>query len=111
MVAGSARAQIFHPTQFTLENGLQVILIEDHRAPVVQHMIWYKVGAADEAPNVGGVAHYLEHLMFKGTPEIGPGDFSKIRSEERRVGQECVRPCSSRWSRYHYNKNQAHNNN
>lgn len=82
MAAGGARAQIFHPTQFTLENGLQVVLIEDHRAPVVQHMIWYKVGAADEAPNVGGVAHYLEHLMFKGTPEIGPGDFSKTVARE-----------------------------
>jgi len=77
-----ARAQVFHPKQFTLGNGLQVVLIEDHRAPVVQHMIWYKVGAADEAPNVGGVAHYLEHLMFKGTPGIPPGEFSRIVSRQ-----------------------------
>jgi zinc protease len=82
VATGGARAQIFHPTQFTLENGLQVVLIEDHRAPVVQHMIWYRVGAADEAPNVGGVAHYLEHLMFKGTPSVGPGEFSRIVGRE-----------------------------
>ncbi|WP_341704005.1 pitrilysin family protein [Ferrovibrio sp.] len=76
--AGPAGAQVFRPTEFSLGNGLQVVLIEDHRAPVVQHMVWYRVGAADEAPNMGGVAHYLEHLMFKGTPGVPPGEFSKI---------------------------------
>lgn len=75
---GAARAQVFNPTQFTLGNGLQVVLIEDHRAPVVHHMVWYKVGAADEAPGQSGIAHYLEHLMFKGTPNIPPGEFSRI---------------------------------
>ncbi|HEX6958604.1 MAG TPA: pitrilysin family protein [Ferrovibrio sp.] len=74
--AATARAQIFHPTYFVLENGLQVVLIEDHRAPVVHHMVWYKVGAADEQPGVTGVAHYLEHLMFKGTPSLPAGEFS-----------------------------------
>jgi zinc protease len=80
--SGSARAQIFNPTQFTLANGLQVVLIEDHRAPIVHHMVWYRVGAADEPPGLSGVAHYLEHLMFKGTPSVPPGEFSKIVARE-----------------------------
>ncbi|MFY8145689.1 MAG: M16 family metallopeptidase, partial [Rhodobacter sp.] len=54
-------------TDFTLPNGLQVVVIEDHRAPVVVHMVWYRVGAADEPPGHSGIAHFLEHLMFKGT--------------------------------------------
>lgn len=83
---GDARAQIFNPTTFTLENGLQVVLIEDHRAPVVHHMVWYKVGAADEVPGETGVAHYLEHLMFKGTPDVPPGEFS--RRVARRGGRD-----------------------
>jgi zinc protease len=58
---------------FTLGNGLQVVVVPDHRAPVVTHMIWYKVGAADETPGKSGLAHFLEHLMFKGT-EKNPGD-------------------------------------
>jgi zinc protease len=60
-------------TDFTLANGLEVVVIPDHRAPVVTHMIWYKVGAADETPGKSGLAHFLEHLMFKGT-EKNPGD-------------------------------------
>lgn len=65
-------------TTFTLENGLQVVVIPDHRAPVVTHMIWYKVGAADEAPGQSGIAHFLEHLMFKGTSNHPDGEFSRI---------------------------------
>lgn len=65
-------------TYFKLENGLDVVVIPDHRAPVVTHMVWYRVGAADEAPGVSGIAHFLEHLMFKGTEKIAPGQFSKI---------------------------------
>jgi zinc protease len=60
-------------TDFELDNGLEVVVIPDHRAPVVTHMIWYKVGAADETPGKSGLAHFLEHLMFKGT-EKNPGD-------------------------------------
>lgn len=63
---------------FKLENGLDVVVIPDHRAPVVTHMVWYRVGAADEKPGVSGIAHFLEHLMFKGTEKIAPGEFSKI---------------------------------
>src|SRR5690606_39041273 len=57
-------------SEFTLDNGLQVVVIPDHRAPVVTHMIWYKVGAADEPKGVSGIAHFLEHLMFKSTEKI-----------------------------------------
>src|SRR6188768_3742921 len=52
---------------FTLANGLEVVVVPDRRAPVVTHMVWYKVGAADETPGKSGLAHFLEHLLFKGT--------------------------------------------
>ena len=65
-------------SDFTLENGMRAVVIEDHRAPVVTHMVWYRVGSADEPPGKTGIAHYLEHLMFKGTDKIAPGQFSKI---------------------------------
>ncbi|MCU9848531.1 insulinase family protein [Defluviimonas sp. WL0024] len=65
-------------TTFTLPNGLEAVVIEDHRAPVVVQMVWYRAGAADEEPGVSGIAHYLEHLMFKGTDTLAPGEFSKI---------------------------------
>ncbi len=63
-------------TSFTLPNGLDVVVIEDHRAPVVTQMVWYRVGAADESPGHSGIAHFLEHLMFKGTDTMAPGEFS-----------------------------------
>ncbi len=65
-------------TSFALDNGLQVVVIEDHRAPVVVQMVWYRVGAADEPAGKSGIAHFLEHLMFKGTDDVGPGEFSAI---------------------------------
>ncbi len=67
-------------TEFKLANGMQVVVVPDHRAPVVTHMVWYRVGAADEAPGVSGIAHFLEHLMFKSTKQIASGEFSKIVS-------------------------------
>ncbi|WP_350332864.1 M16 family metallopeptidase [Coralliovum pocilloporae] len=66
---------------FTLANGLQVLVIPDRRAPVVTHMIWYKVGSADEPPGKSGIAHFLEHLMFKGTSNHPDGYFSKVIAE------------------------------
>jgi zinc protease len=60
-----------------LNNGLRVIVKEDHRSPTVAHMVWYKTGSVDEDIGVTGVAHVLEHMMFKGTKTIGPGEFSK----------------------------------
>jgi len=73
-LAGATRATAA-PTvsDFKLANGLEVVVIPDHRAPVVTHMIWYRVGAADETAGKSGLAHFLEHLMFKGT-EKNPGD-------------------------------------
>jgi zinc protease len=65
------------PATFTLGNGLQVVVIPDHRTPVVTEMIWYKVGSADETPGKSGLAHFLEHLMFKGTSKHPAGEFSK----------------------------------
>jgi len=65
------------PASFTLKNGLQVVVIPDHRTPVVTQMIWYKVGSADETPGKSGLAHFLEHLMFKGTSKHPVGEFSQ----------------------------------
>jgi zinc protease len=62
---------------FTLKNGLQVVVIPDHRTPVVTQMIWYKVGSADETSGKSGLAHFLEHLMFKGTSKHSAGEFSQ----------------------------------
>ncbi|BBU58035.1 peptidase M16 [Mameliella alba] len=63
-------------TTFGLNNGMDVVVIEDHRAPVVVHMVWYRAGSADERPGSSGVAHFLEHLLFKGTDTLEPGEFS-----------------------------------
>jgi len=68
----------FNAQTFTLANGLQVAVIENHRAPIVTQMVWYKVGSADEHHGKTGLAHFLEHLMFKGTKETPPGAFSRI---------------------------------
>lgn len=65
-------------TEETLPNGLQVLLLEDHRAPVVSLQIWYKVGSRNERPGITGISHLLEHLMFRGTSKYGPGEFSKL---------------------------------
>ena len=77
LLAFSVRAEPQVAT-FTLDNGMEAVVIEDHRAPVVTHMVWYRVGAADEPWGKSGIAHFLEHLMFKGTDEIPEGAFSKI---------------------------------
>jgi zinc protease len=69
-----ASAQQTH--EFMLKNGMKVIVKEDHRAPTVAHMVWYKVGSMDETNGTTGVAHALEHMMFKGTKTLKPGEFS-----------------------------------
>src|SRR5690606_16647971 len=76
--ANPAQAQSFGAQSFTLANGMQVVLIPNHRAPVVSHMVWYKSGAADEKRGKSGVAHFLEHLLFTGTKTVEPDTFSKI---------------------------------
>ncbi len=77
MTAVTAQAALFKVDSFTLDNGLQVVVIPNHRAPVVTHMVWYKFGRADEVPGKSGIAHFLEHLMFKGTPTMPDGAFSQ----------------------------------
>jgi zinc protease len=76
-MAGPAQAKLFDAESFTLSNGLQVVVIPNHRAPIVTQMVWYKAGAADEVVGKSGAAHFLEHLMFRGTKTVAPGDFSR----------------------------------
>jgi zinc protease len=78
-----ASAALFDAQTFTLDNGLQVVVVESHRTPVVTQMLWYKVGAADAPPGKNGIAHFLEHLMFKGTKTTPVGVFVR---EVTRVG-------------------------
>ena len=61
---------------FALANGMQVVVIPNHRVPAVTQMVWYKAGGADEPRGKSGIAHFLEHLMFKGTKDVAPGMFS-----------------------------------
>ncbi len=81
-----SQAGVFNPETFMLDNGMQVVLVSNHRVPVVTHMVWYRVGSADETANESGIAHFLEHLMFKGTQKRKPGEFSEIVA--RNGGQE-----------------------
>lgn len=78
LLAGEALAQQVQSTTF--DNGLRLSVISDHRSPVVVHMVWYKAGSMDEPENVTGIAHMLEHMMFKGSDTIPAGEFSKIVS-------------------------------
>ncbi|MCB1879910.1 MAG: insulinase family protein, partial [Gammaproteobacteria bacterium] len=64
--------------EYRLENGLKVIVKEDHRAPIVVSQVWYKVGASYEPGGLTGISHALEHMMFKGTHSLAPGEFSRI---------------------------------
>jgi zinc protease len=66
--------------QFRLDNGLRVVVQADHRAPVVVAQVWYQVGSADEPPGLTGISHVLEHMMFKGTPTVPAGEFSRVVS-------------------------------
>lgn len=77
LASGIAGPAFANPFETTLPNGLKVIVKEDHRAPTLVHMVWYRVGSLDEVDGATGVAHALEHMMFKGTKEVGPGEFNK----------------------------------
>jgi zinc protease len=79
--AAPAQAKMFEAESFTLANGLEVVVLPNHRAPIATQMVWYKVGAADETRGKTGIAHFLEHLMFRGTKETPPGAFSRIVAE------------------------------
>lgn len=73
-------------TAVTLDNGLRVLLLEDHRSPIVSLQLWYRVGSRNEARGATGIAHFLEHLMFRGTPTNPPGAYARI--VERNGGQD-----------------------
>jgi zinc protease len=84
LIAGPAMA---NPYETTLPNGLRVIVKEDRRAPVAVHMVWYRVGSMDEKDGTTGVAHVLEHMMFKGTKKLKSGEFNEIVCP-RRAGSD-----------------------
>lgn len=81
-MSGAALAddEAFKAHTFALSNGMQVVVIPDHRAPVVTHQIWFKTGSADDPRDAGGIAHFFEHLMFRGTPKVPDQQFDAILS-------------------------------
>jgi len=79
-MASALAAAAQEVTTYTLDNGLDVVVIEDHRAPVVVHMLWYRAGSADEQVGASGAAHFLEHLLFKGTETYPEGEFDALVS-------------------------------
>lgn len=78
LISSAIAANAQEVTTFALDNGMEVVVIEDHRAPVVVHMVWYRSGSADEPPGQSGVAHFLEHLLFKATETLESGEFSAV---------------------------------
>ena len=76
-VGAVALPTVANPFEKQLANGLRVIVKEDRRAPTAVHMVWYRAGAMDEKDGTSGVAHVLEHMMFKGTKKLKPGEFNK----------------------------------
>ncbi|KRT75443.1 MAG: Zn-dependent protease [Candidatus Rokubacteria bacterium CSP1-6] len=84
--AGASAPGADEVLEATLDNGLRVLLLEDHRSPVVSFQVWYRVGSRNERPGATGLAHLLEHMMFKGTPTYGPRMFSTL--VEQNGGQD-----------------------
>jgi zinc protease len=73
-------AEAFHLNinEFRLSNGLDVLILEDHAVPLATVQVWYRVGSRNERPGITGISHFLEHMMFKGTPKYGPGTYSQL---------------------------------
>jgi zinc protease len=86
LAAGAAAQNGDRVLAATLENGLRVLLQEDHRSPIVSFQMWYRVGSRNETRGTTGIAHFLEHMMFKGTPAHGPGEFARL--VEQNGGQD-----------------------
>lgn len=102
--------KVFDAKSYTLDNGLQIVVVENHRVPVVTHMIWYRAGAADEPRGKSGIAHFLEHLLFKGQKHkvlgnLNPGEFSKI---VRSLGGEDNAFTSQDYTAYYQSISRAH---
>src|SRR2546425_11291446 len=90
-LAGGAAAQSGERVlAATLDNGLRVLLQEDHRSPIVSFQIWYRVGSRNEARGATGIAHFLQHMMFKGTPTHGRGQFARL-VEQNEIGRASCR--------------------
>lgn len=81
-LASPASAQVYRPDTFKLDNGLEVVVVDNPRVPAVAVMVWYRTGSADEPLGKGGIAHFLEHLMFKGTPTVGVGEYARLIGRE-----------------------------
>ncbi|HEY5339327.1 MAG TPA: pitrilysin family protein [Rhizomicrobium sp.] len=77
LLCAPAGAQEAHVFQFALQNGMQVIVVPDHRAPVITQMLWFRVGAVDDPPGLSGLAHFFEHMMFRGTPTVKGDQFAQ----------------------------------
>ena len=78
LLFSAAKAEMFKAEEFFLDNGLRVVVIENHKAPIIKQMLWYNVGAVDDGLGKGGRAHFLEHLMFRGTDKIKDGELNKL---------------------------------
>ena len=81
LLTQNVSAKLFKAEDFVLDNGLRVVVIENHKAPLIKHMMWYDAGAADEKYGKGGSAHLLEHLMFRGTNKVKDGEYNRIMHE------------------------------
>jgi len=89
---------VFNPETFTLDNGMQVVVITNRRAPVVTHHVWYRIGSSDSPLGKSGLPHFHEHLMFKATEELASGEFSKEVAKNGRSPAPTI-PAISRPSR------------
>jgi zinc protease len=76
--AGASTTYVERVREHTLANGLEIIMLEDHKAPVAVLQLWYRVGSRNESPGSTGLSHLLEHMMFRGTEEVEPEEYSKI---------------------------------
>lgn len=98
--AFSAHARLFDISEYTLSNGIKLLVVPNHKAPIVKHMVWYNVGAVDEKPGKGGSAHLLEHLMFRGTKNIPGSEFNRILQQN---GADSNAFTSQDFTAYHQN--------
>ena len=91
---------MFDISEYTLSNGIKLLVVPNHKAPIVKHMVWYNVGAVDEKPGKGGSAHLLEHLMFRGTKNIPGSEFNRILQQN---GADSNAFTSQDFTAYHQN--------
>src|SRR5688500_15098587 len=78
LVSFAAPALAAEVREFVLDNGLKVLLLEDHKSPAVTFQVWYRVGSRNEKDGKSGLSHFLEHMLFKGTQKVGPEEYSRI---------------------------------